>query len=183
MFIERDTIVGRCRTLASMGAACTAPPHRQCGTAAIEFAIVFSVFFALFWGVVSYGFIFAAQQTLTLAAENGARAALHYQNQANKDAAIAARKAAAKQAAENSLAWLEELNLPKPFSAAGAVKAEAAECSYNSALICFAVSVTYPYEQRPLIPPLPVLGLIAPKELKGEATMQFDADSLVLKLP
>lgn len=44
----------------------------QNGAAAIEFAILFPIFFLIFYAVVTYGLIFVAQQTLTLAAAEGA---------------------------------------------------------------------------------------------------------------
>lgn len=52
---------------------------RQKGVTAIEFAILFPVFFMILYGIVMYGMMFVAQQSLTLAAEEGARAALVYQ--------------------------------------------------------------------------------------------------------
>ena len=52
---------------------------RQQGAAAIEFSILFPIFFLLFYAIITYGLIFAAQQTLTLAAAEGARAAVRYQ--------------------------------------------------------------------------------------------------------
>ena len=60
------------------------------GTAAVEFAIVFPVLFAVLYGIVTYSVIFVAQQSLTLAAEEGARAALNYQNAADAAAALTA---------------------------------------------------------------------------------------------
>lgn len=153
---------------------------RQRGVAAVEFALVAFLFFALLWGILTYGFIFATQQTLTLAAENGARAALHYQVAPDQPTAIALRVAAARQAAENSLAWLQAINLAPAYVPSQNVQVGSQPCSYNAALQCFSVDVTYPYKQRPLFPPLPAFGLIAPSELKGKATMQVDPDNLVL---
>ncbi len=49
---------------------------KQQGAAAIEFAILFPIFFLIFYAIITYGLIFAAQQTLTLAAAEGARAAV-----------------------------------------------------------------------------------------------------------
>ena len=40
--------------------------YKKKGAAAIEFAIIFPIFFIIFYAVVTYGLIFAAQQTLTL---------------------------------------------------------------------------------------------------------------------
>jgi Flp pilus assembly protein TadG len=44
---------------------------KQQGAAAIEFAILFPIFFLIFYAIITYGLIFAAQQTLTLAAAEG----------------------------------------------------------------------------------------------------------------
>lgn len=52
------------------------PCKRQRGAAAVEFALVFIPFFALFYALVSYGLVMALLQGMTLAAEEGARAAI-----------------------------------------------------------------------------------------------------------
>ena len=49
---------------------------RQRGAAAIEFALLFVPMFALFYALASYGLIMALMQGMTLAAEEGARAAI-----------------------------------------------------------------------------------------------------------
>jgi Flp pilus assembly protein TadG len=51
-------------------------PARQRGAAAIEFALIFIPMFALFYALVSYGLVMALLQGMTLAAEEGARAAV-----------------------------------------------------------------------------------------------------------
>ena len=61
-----------------MKGGCMKIQVKQKGAAAIEFAIIFPIFFIIFYAVVTYGLIFAAQQTLTLAAAEGARAAVRY---------------------------------------------------------------------------------------------------------
>jgi Flp pilus assembly protein TadG len=60
---------------ASYLAARSAPlrPRRQRGTAAVEFAMIFPLFFVILYGIVTFSLIFVAQQNLTLAAEEGAR--------------------------------------------------------------------------------------------------------------
>lgn len=158
----------------------TAPRRRQRGVAAIEFAIVFLLFFILVWGILTFGFVFAAQQTLTLAAENGARAALHYQAGAQDvGSATALRSAAAQQATAKSLAWLQKFN-PLYYPQA-AVTVQGGTCAYDAALTCFTVSVSYPYAQHPLIPSMPALGLLVPQTLHGYAAMQMDPDNLLVK--
>ncbi|MPS29409.1 TadE family protein [Pigmentiphaga sp.] len=50
----------------------------QQGAYATEFALIFPIFFLVFYGVLSFGLIFTTQQSLTLAVEEGARASLRY---------------------------------------------------------------------------------------------------------
>ncbi|MBU2733689.1 pilus assembly protein [Acidithiobacillus ferridurans] len=143
------------------------------GQAAIEFAIVFLLFFAMLWGILTFGFIFAAQNTLTLAAENGARAALRYQPATTAAGATAARISAATTMATNTVQWLQAfgpVSVPPP---------QAVNCPYNTNLLCFEVQVSYPYAQHPLIPPFPGFGLFAPTQLVGKATMQVDPGNLL----
>ena len=147
------------------------------GQAAIEFAIVFLLFFAMLWGILTFGFIFAAQNTLTLAAENGARAALRYQPATSAAGAMAARIAAAQTAAINTVQWLQ--NFTPAYDPAGYLTATSAPCIYNANLICFHVQISYPYAQHPLIPPFPGFGLFAPAQLVGKATMQVDPGNLL----
>ncbi|WP_175721329.1 TadE/TadG family type IV pilus assembly protein [Burkholderia anthina] len=52
--------------------------QRQHGATAVEFAIVFPLFFLVFYGIISFGMIFVIQQSLTYAASEGARAGLVY---------------------------------------------------------------------------------------------------------
>ena len=64
---------------------------KQQGAAAIEFAIIFPIFFLIFYAIVTYGLIFAAQQTITLAASEGARAAVRYQKGESHGERLASR--------------------------------------------------------------------------------------------
>ncbi|MHB8115955.1 MAG: TadE/TadG family type IV pilus assembly protein [Acidithiobacillus ferrivorans] len=147
------------------------------GQAAIEFAIVFLLFFAMLWGILTFGFIFAAQNTLTMAAENGARAALRYQPATSAAGATAARIAAATTVATNTVQWLQAFT--PAYDPAAYLTVTSAPCTYNANLICFHVQIGYPYAQHPLIPPFPVFGLLAPTQLVGKATMQVDPGNLL----
>lgn len=51
-------------------------PHKQKGAAAIEFAIVFIIFFAVFYGVVAYSLPLLMMQTFNEASAEGARRAV-----------------------------------------------------------------------------------------------------------
>lgn len=130
---------------------------RQQGAAAVEFALVFLIFFSVFYAIVCYGLVFAAQQSLTLAAEEGARAAV-------QDAASTADRVAHAQAtAAGSASWLADV----------AVTAAAAGCAANPAVTCVTVTVSYNYAAKPLVPPLPFLGVTVPATLRATATVQI----------
>ena len=150
---------------------------KQHGVAAIEFAIVFLVLFAILWGILTFGFIFATEQTLALSAENGARAAIRYQIANSPSEGVALRIAAARVSTAFSLQWLQQFY--PAYDTDQSVVAQEAPCPYNATLACFTVTASYPYAQHPLIPPLPGLGLIAPAQLTATATMQVDPNNLV----
>jgi Flp pilus assembly protein TadG len=140
------------------------------GTAAIEFALVFPVLFAVLYGIVTYSVIFVAQQSLTLAAEEGARAALNYQSAANAAAALAARGQNACAAASNAAGWLQ---------ANASCAAHAQACSYDASMDCIEVTLSYNYASHPLLPTLPLVGLALPQTLSSAATVQINPENLL----
>ncbi len=149
--------------------------QRQRGATAVEFAMVFPLFFLIFYAIVTFGLIFAVQQNLTLAATEGARAALNYISEskglANPQAqALTDRANAARTVAQNFTKWLPNVSVPPPASS---------PCSYDPSMYCVTVTVTYPYSQSPLIPPLPLLGLVLPNTLSSSATVQLNPANIL----
>lgn len=141
--------------------------RQQAGNSAIEFAIVFPVFFIIFYAIVTYGLIMVAQQSITLAAEEGARAALRYA------ATDEARDTHAENAAigtGSAAAWLaDRLDFDGTLLAS---------CPYTAdASRCYRVTVTYPdYRENPLIPLIlgPLMGVVVPDQLSSTAVVQID---------
>ncbi len=134
-------------------------PRKCRGAVAIEFALVFVLFFSLFYAIVAYGLVLAIQQSLTLAAEEGARAAV-------KDApSAAARVANADAMAKSLLGWL-------PVGAI-TVSSVQAPCVADPATPCVTVTVNYNYAGYPLVPSLPLLGVAIPATLSATATVQY----------
>lgn len=148
----------------------------QSGASAIEFALVFPLFFVIFYGIISYGLIFVAQQSLTLATEEGARAALNYQVAGNVNAAFTARATAACNTATNMVARMINNAACTTNVPAGGLSATAAlpACSFNGAMACLSVTLNYNYAARPLIPSIPLLNLILPTQLTSTATVQLN---------
>jgi Flp pilus assembly protein TadG len=136
-------------------------------------------FFLVLYAIVTYGMIFAAQQNLTLAATEGARAALNYQQvgaaatqQAAQQAALAARATAACTAATNLTTWLK---------GATCTPTQQGNCSYDGSMYCVQITLTYPYATSPLIPSLPLLGslLPVPQKLTGTAMVQISPVNII----
>lgn len=61
------------------------PSHlaSQLGVYAVEFAFVFILLFMIIYGLLTFGMVFAAQQSLNLAAQEGAHSLLRYQDRAS----------------------------------------------------------------------------------------------------
>ena len=74
--------------------------QRQRGVYALEWAIIFVVFFMLLYAIISFGLGYLVRQSMQWAVEDGARAALQFEPQR------ATRKANAKKAIAGNLAWL-----------------------------------------------------------------------------
>ena len=155
----------------------------QKGAAAIEFAIIFPIFFIIFYAVVTYGLIFAAQQTITLAAAEGARAAVRYQSGSNEVDRQNARIAAACDMSNQVLAWLMKTGSGQAGTsgscATGTTKtvvtADNTLCSALNGVTCIKVLVTYDYDKAPLVPKLlgPLMSLPTPSLLQGQAVAQI----------
>lgn len=137
----------------------------------IEFAFIFPALFLIFYAIVTYGLIFAAQHTLALAAAEGGRAALRYQPADNAEAALTLRTAAARDAASAPLAWLNGVG-----GSAVSVTPTSAPCSYAAAMTCIKVRVTYNYAAAPLVPKLlgELFSLPTPAALSSEAMVQLN---------
>lgn len=132
--------------------------EKQRGVAAIEFALVFVIFFLVLYGIISYGVVFAIQHSLTHAANEGARAAV-------ADAAnMGERVTRATLTANNAVAWL-------------GTRAPAPAITFppcpNIGFTCIRVSLTYNYAANPIVPPIAGLGLVLPASLSAQATVQF----------
>ncbi len=139
--------------------------HRQRGASAVEFALVFPLFFVIFYAIVTFSLIFVAQQSLTLAAEEGARAALNYQQAQSVNAALDSRTAAACQAATNLTNWL---------AAKATCASSWAPCTFDGTMRCVTVTLTYNYQSNPLVPPVPLLDVALPAQLTSSSMVQLN---------
>ena len=159
---------------------------KQSGAAAIEFAIVFPLFFLIFYAIITYGLIFAAQQTLALAAAEGARAAVRYPSQLSPNTSqIIARKTAACAMANGAVDWLRKMGtglgastcIDGSIGDAAGISVSSGDCTGIAAsggFSCVSVRINYDYASSPLIPPLfgAIFSLPTPSVLRGTAVAQ-----------
>nr|WP_211460720.1 TadE family protein [Collimonas silvisoli] len=140
----------------------------QGGVAAIEFALVFPVFFMLLYGIITYVLIFLAQQSLALAAEEGARAALRY--------ATADRGTIGCSTATDLIRWLGTDAGGNPIATCTPVGPVACAFPAGATAQCITVKVIYPYSSKPLVPLLlgPLMSLAVPTTLGSSATVQIN---------
>nr|WP_175772370.1 TadE/TadG family type IV pilus assembly protein [Paraburkholderia phenazinium] len=150
--------------------AAFARSRRERGTAAVEFALVFPLFFVILYGIVTYSVIFVAQQNLTLAAEEGARAALNYQAATSTANALAARSSAACTTAKGMVTSL--------ISTATCVSSSS-PCSYDATMDCVIVTLSYNYAGKPLVPSLPLTNFVLPASLASSATVQLNPENIL----
>ena len=143
---------------------------RASGAAALEFAIVLPILLAMMIGIIYFGVVLAVQQVLTLAAEEGSRAALRY------PAGAAANNAAATQALRVSAASATALAI-LPASIRNAISstnvAQAINCTNPGGTVCVKVTLNLPSVAiLPVVPGVPM-----PATLTGSATVQLAPDT------
>jgi len=132
------------------------------GAASVEFAVALPALLMLMLGITYYGLIFAIQQVLTLAAEEGARAALRYQPSNTQ------RVAAAYTAASAVLPDFISSQVTTNQSGAPLVT-----CPTITSMQCLSVVLTLPVTtgSSPLLPAIPLLPV--PDTLTGSAVVQL----------
>lgn len=140
----------------SPGDRATRRAHDEGGAAAVEFALIGTVFLMLLFAIITFGLVFALNHTLSHAAAEGARSGLV--------AGSATAVTVAETAAENRLGWL---------GTGATVVATLEPCDGDPARECIRVVTTYDYLNNPLVPPLPGFGLIMPDVMSRSAVVQI----------
>jgi Flp pilus assembly protein TadG len=159
----------------------------QRGAAGIEFAFLFTIFFGVFYAILSYAFIMVMYQGLVQAAAEGARAAVRVDRTAFVSAAQyqTAGTAMARQAAINALAWMPAAVRAKIASGNGItstwtnsnVAINTGNGVQNVTAQTITVKVVYQnYAASPMLPliTLPGVGTIpnVPESLVGASTLR-----------
>ncbi len=146
-------------------------PRSQRGVYAIEFAMVFLIFFTVLYAVICYGMLFAFRLGLQNAAEDGARAALQYQS------TLAARVARATSVAEARSDWMPRVKAPDVSichveGAAGVALCPAVSCGPSWSQRCQVHVVVQADNLQSVLPPLPSFAV--PDQIAGRASMLLE---------
>lgn len=137
------------------------------GSVLVEFSFVFALFVLVIYALISFGMILATKNSLTHAAAEGARAAIS----AVEDPSLpgSEREKRALDQVGTSLNWLGDKY--QPADAAAVIKA--CDAAAPAGPECITVTIVYPYETRPIVPPAPGLGLVTPKTLTSTAVVEL----------
>jgi Flp pilus assembly protein TadG len=144
----------------------------QRGVYAVEFALVFLILFALIYGIICYGMIFTFRMGLQNAAEDGARAALQYQN------TVDGRRQRAQTVAGVQSNWMPSIVNLAPTAKVCTVEdgnCVAPKCGTTWVMRCQVVVTITASNLRALLPPLP--NFAVPDQIVGQATMLLDGKS------
>lgn len=140
----------------------------------VEFAFVVVLLIALLYGIISYGLILSAQATVTQAAADGARAGLVQASNA---------VTAADAQAASDLGWLNKGTCGTSSTSTNVLTCVASQgaCASNvttgASNQCLTVTVTYNYNQSPLFPELPGMGVIVPSTISSTNVVQVSEPS------
>jgi Flp pilus assembly protein TadG len=152
----------------------------QNGAAAVEFAVVFPLFFLIFYAIVTFGMVFIIQQSLTFAASEGARAVLNYTSapcdrlQVNARNAVTQALAGAPWSQNVSFAAQVSTSVPEPTSTPG-VTCSGAFTSTSTSPFNVMVTTSYSYAANPLIP---WIFIFSAPQLQSSATVQVQPSML-----
>ncbi len=132
------------------------PRRDESGAALLEFSLVFLLFAFMLYGLIAFGMILATKQRITSAANDAARAAVG-----------AASDTEAKDRARQRVE--EALGAPGKYTPSYST----APCDAVVGGQCITVDITWDYENHPIVPPAPGLGLVTPDEFGAKAVVRY----------
>ncbi|MDQ3304807.1 MAG: pilus assembly protein [Actinomycetota bacterium] len=145
--------------------------HDQRGAALVEFSLVVVLFFTLLYGLVAYGLMLALKQSVTNAANEGARAAIGGSIQDSYATASSGLGWLGTKCCRSDITALtpQTTNAPLVINPVQALCPGAALGGSE----CVTVSVSYDFKDSPLLPPLPGFGLAFPDTIASTGVIQL----------
>jgi len=142
------------------------------GAAAVEFALVAPLLILLVMGVISYGYMLSFRQALSQGAAEAARAAAvsPYPTAATKQASgLAAMNEALGSYGVSCDGYAAGSHLKKNSVDVGTCSVTIAACTNSATDDCATAALDYYYDDHPLTPKFPGVGLVLPGSLKYSA--------------
>jgi Flp pilus assembly protein TadG len=138
----------------------------------VEFALVAPLLILLVMGVISYGYMLSFRQALSQGAAEGARAAAvsPYPAAADKQTAgLSALNEALTTYGVSCDGAAAGSNLKKNSTTVGTCSVTTSPCSNDATKDCVTTALSYLYQDHPLTPKFPGVGLVLPENLSYDA--------------
>jgi Flp pilus assembly protein TadG len=142
------------------------------GAAAIEFALVAPLVILLVMGIISYGYMLSFRQALSQSAAEGARAAAvsPFPTATDRQAeGLAALNEALHSYGVSCDGYAAGSHLRKDSTDVGSCSVTIASCVNDPTKDCVTTALAFAYEDNPLTPKLPGVGLVLPESLTYDA--------------
>jgi Flp pilus assembly protein TadG len=142
------------------------------GAAAVEFALVAPLLIMLVMGIISFGYMLSFRQALSQGAAEGARAAAvsAYPTASTKQqSGLDAINEALGSYGVSCDGYTAGSHLKKNSVNVGTCSVTISPCTNNTTDDCVTAALTYYYEDHPLTPAFPGVGLVLPGALGYDA--------------
>lgn len=141
----------------------------------VEFSLVVVLFFTLLYGLVGFGLVLALKQSVTNAANEGARAALGADVNASYATAAGSLGWLGAKCCQSSLGTFggEIAGAPLDINPTEALCDPLDDPLDPASPRCVTVAIAYDFAGSPLLPPLPGFGLIFPDKIASTGVIQL----------
>lgn len=163
-----------CRVYTRARALVTRGSGRENGAAAVEFALIAPILFALLFGIIAFGYMLSFRQGISQSAAEGARAAAVAPAAFTTSAKQALATSAVNRSLESYGVSCVGTTLKKGTTTVGTCSVTIATCANNASATCASVRVNYSYRDHPLVPSFPGLGSTLPEKLDYTAVVQVN---------
>lgn len=143
--------------------------HGEKGVEMLEFALVIPIFVFVLYGLIAFGIMLSAKQSITHSAAEGARAAVGAvpnPGETLDQAEVRVARATVAKDLQGSLSGNNQY-VDTSQTAVGYC-----DTTLNTGPKCITVKVSYPYSDHPLIPSAPGLGLVTPNTIGSTAVVE-----------
>lgn len=152
--------------------------QREEGAVVVEFAVVFGLFVVLLSGIIQYGVIFAAQQSLSHASAEAARAVVNIVDEDDDGSAADEAVVRVGEVLDQQLSWLDgsidasdTAKVDYVVQCADAGCDEAIQPAADACADCLQVVVTFDWEDDAVVPT--IFPVFTPSTLTATANVRY----------